>query len=200
MREGERRRGKTQGLEQAVLFLYACRARISCYLCWEALGVGIFITTYWASLVAQWLRIRLPMQERRDQTLGQEDLLEEGMATHSSVLAWEIPRTEEPGGLQTMGLQRVGRDLVTTTTLPPLCVSARHMKVQSPSKVQLSMALNLPPSKTAGFLNSKELKRQSEGSLEWREARGLGGWVQRRECGSHTALCDKGCRRDPSFR
>ena len=44
------------------------------------------------------------MQERRDQTLGQEDLLEEGMATHSSVLAWEIPRTEEPGRLQSMGL------------------------------------------------------------------------------------------------
>ena len=37
-------------------------------------------------------------------SLGQEDLLEEGMATHSSVLAWEIPRTEEPGRLQSMGL------------------------------------------------------------------------------------------------
>ena len=41
---------------------------------------------------------------------GQEDPLEEGMATHSSVLAWRIPWTEEPGGLQSMGSQRVGHD------------------------------------------------------------------------------------------
>ena len=40
--------------------------------------------------------------------LGQEDPLGKGMVTHSSILAWRIPRTEEPGGLQSMGLQRVG--------------------------------------------------------------------------------------------
>ena len=45
--------------------------------------------------------------------LGREDPLEKGMATHSSILAWEIPWTEEPGGLQSMGLQRVGHDLAT---------------------------------------------------------------------------------------
>ena len=44
------------------------------------------------------------------QSLGQEDPLEEGMATHSSILAWEIPWTEEPGRLQSMGLQRVRHD------------------------------------------------------------------------------------------
>ena len=49
-------------------------------------------------------------QETRDQSLGQEDPLEEGMATHSSILAWRIPRAEEPGGLQSMGLQRVRHD------------------------------------------------------------------------------------------
>ena len=43
-------------------------------------------------------------------SLGQGDLLEEGMATHSSILAWRIPWTEEPGGLQFMGSQRVGHD------------------------------------------------------------------------------------------
>ena len=49
---------------------------------------------------------RLPtMQETQVQSLGQEDLLEEGMETHSSILAWRIPWTEEPGGLQSMGLQ-----------------------------------------------------------------------------------------------
>jgi len=42
--------------------------------------------------------------------LGQEHPLEKGMATHSSILAWRIPWTEEPGGLQFMGLQRVGQD------------------------------------------------------------------------------------------
>ena len=46
-------------------------------------------------------------------SLGREDPLQEGMATYSSVLAWRIPRTEEPGGLQSMGLQRVGHDSAT---------------------------------------------------------------------------------------
>ena len=44
------------------------------------------------------------------QSLGWEDPLEEGMATHSSILAWRIPRTEETGGLQSMGSHRVGHD------------------------------------------------------------------------------------------
>ena len=44
------------------------------------------------------------------QSLGQEDALEEEMATHSSIFAWRIPWTEEPGGLQSMGLQRVKYD------------------------------------------------------------------------------------------
>ena len=50
------------------------------------------------------------IQGARVQSLGQEDPLEEGMATHSSILAWRIPWTEEPGGLQSMRLQRVGHD------------------------------------------------------------------------------------------
>ena len=50
------------------------------------------------------------MQETWVQSLGQEDLLEEGIATHSSILAWRIPWTEEPGGLHSMGSQRVGHD------------------------------------------------------------------------------------------
>ena len=49
-------------------------------------------------------------QETRVQSLGQEDPLEKGMATHSSILAWKIPRAEEPGGLQSMGLHRVRQD------------------------------------------------------------------------------------------
>ena len=49
-------------------------------------------------------------QGKRVQSLGQEDLLEEGMATHSSILAWRILWTEEPRELQSIGLQRVGHD------------------------------------------------------------------------------------------
>ena len=47
------------------------------------------------------------MQETQVQSVGREDPLEKGMATHSSILAWRIPRTEEPGRLQSRGLQRV---------------------------------------------------------------------------------------------
>ena len=50
------------------------------------------------------------MQETRVQILGQEDPLENGTAAHSSILAWKVLWTEEPGGLQAVGLERVGRD------------------------------------------------------------------------------------------
>ena len=50
------------------------------------------------------------MQETQVRFLGQGDTLKKGMATHSNILAWRIPRTEEPGGLQFMGSQRVGHD------------------------------------------------------------------------------------------
>ena len=55
----------------------------------------------------------LPVKETGVRSLGWEDPLQKGMATHSSILAWEIPWTEETGGLQSMGLQRVGHDLGT---------------------------------------------------------------------------------------
>ena len=56
-------------------------------------------------------------------SLGGEDPLEEGMASHCSILVWRIPRTEEPGGLQSMGSQRVGQDVLTQQllTLRVLC-------------------------------------------------------------------------------
>ena len=71
-----------------------------------------------ASPVAQWVA-NLPAvqetQEARVQSLGQKDPLEEGRATHSSTLAWRIPWTEEPGGLQSSMSQRVGHDWATNT-------------------------------------------------------------------------------------
>ena len=55
------------------------------------------------------------MQETHVQSIGWEDPLEKGMATHSNILAWRIPWTEEPGGLQSMESQRVGHDRATNT-------------------------------------------------------------------------------------
>ena len=65
------------------------------------------IYCHWASLVAQTVKNLPSMQETWVQSLGQEEPLEREMATHSSILALRIPWTEEPGGLQSMGAQRV---------------------------------------------------------------------------------------------
>ena len=62
----------------------------------------------WASHVAQWVKNLPAVQETQVRSLGQDDPLEKKMATHSSILAWEIPWTEEPGGLQSMGSQKSG--------------------------------------------------------------------------------------------
>ena len=67
----------------------------------------------WASLVAQMVKNLPAMQEIRIQSLGQKDPLEKGMATHSSVLAWKIPRTEKTGGLQSVESQRVRHNWAT---------------------------------------------------------------------------------------
>ena len=61
----------------------------------------------WAYLASQKVKNLSAMQETWILSLGQEDHLEKGMATHSSVLAWRTPWVEEPGGLQSMGLQTV---------------------------------------------------------------------------------------------
>ena len=60
--------------------------------------------------MAQRVKLLPVMQETWVRSLGQEDPLEKEMATHSNIFAWEIPRTEEPGGLQSMGSQRVRQD------------------------------------------------------------------------------------------
>ena len=72
--------------------------------------------TFWASLVLQLVENPPAMRETWVQSLVWEDLLEKGMATHSSILAWRIPWTEEPGVLQSMSLQRVGHDWATKHT------------------------------------------------------------------------------------
>ena len=69
------------------------------------------------SLVAQMVKHLPTIRETRLQSLGQQDLLEKEMATHSSIFAWKIPWTEKPGMLQSMGSQRVGHDFTFTFTL-----------------------------------------------------------------------------------
>ena len=64
----------------------------------------------WASLAAQMVKSLPATQETWVQSLGPEDPLKKGMATHSSILAWRISWTEEPCGLQSMGSQRIGHD------------------------------------------------------------------------------------------
>ena len=89
---------------------------VSHILCKYLLPVcGLIYHNVLASLVAQKVKNLSTMQEmgRRVWSLGQEDPVEKGMATYTSSLAWRIPWTEEPGGLQCMALQKVGHDLAT---------------------------------------------------------------------------------------
>ena len=80
-------------------------------------GIGYPLQYSWASLVAQLVKTPPAMWETWVQSLDWKDPLEEGMATHSSILAWRIPWTEAPGGLETTGSQRVGHDWATKLTV-----------------------------------------------------------------------------------
>ena len=71
--------------------------------------------SFWASLVAQMVKNLPVVWETQVWSLGWEDPLEKGMAAHSSMLAWKIPWTDEPGKLQSMGSQRLGHDWATNT-------------------------------------------------------------------------------------
>ena len=73
------------------------------YFSVSILSIKYLLVCYWASLIAQLVKNLPAMQETWVRFLGWEDPLEKEMATHSSILAWRIPWTEEPGGLQSMG-------------------------------------------------------------------------------------------------
>ena len=112
----------TQGLNLCLLQLLDHRQILYCwpsgtpiYICTCMYIAELLCCTLGASLVAQRLK-RLPvMWETRVWSLDWEDPLEREMATHSSVLAWEIPWTEEPGGLQSTESQRVGHFTISHT-------------------------------------------------------------------------------------
>ena len=78
---------------------------------WKQEGSSLYF------LVAQMVKRPPAVRETRVQSLGWEDPLEKEMATHSNTLAWKIPWTEEPGGLQSMGSQTVGHDWATSVSL-----------------------------------------------------------------------------------
>ena len=94
----------------------------------------------WTSLVAEVVKNPPAKQDTWVRSLGQENPLKKGMATHSSILAWKIPWTEEPGRLQSMGLQRVRQNWATKHTYPSFG-QARNLEVNF--KSLLSLTLNV---------------------------------------------------------
>ena len=100
------------GLYKYIFQVYPCRRLV-------VIAFTLFFELEWkkkytyingASLVAQMVKNLPAVWETQVGSLGQEDPLEEGMATQSSILPWRIPWTQEPGGLQSMGSQRVRHD------------------------------------------------------------------------------------------
>ena len=92
----------------------------------ETKGPPRFLQSLLCTLVAQKVKNLPAMWEIQVRSLGREDPLEKAMATHSSILAWRTPGTEEPGGLQSVGSQRVRHDRTTNThfSLHPVSLSA----------------------------------------------------------------------------
>ena len=119
--------------------------------------------TTWASLAAQWQRIRLPVQETRVQCPGQENHLEEEMAAHSSILAWEIPWTEEPGGLQLMGSQRVGHQRLNNNNVNSPQLTTLMERSRKPSQVEASLQRTSERMGTPGITASLEQCLQNTG-------------------------------------
>ena len=95
-------------------------------------------SSYRASLVAQMVKNRPAMQKTQvRRSLGREDFLEKEMATHSSILAWKISRTEKPGRLPFMSLQRVGHDWGLTLSLSALITFFTHFPSEKPKLLRL---------------------------------------------------------------
>ena len=117
--------------------------------------------------MAQTVKLLSTMWETRVRSLGQEDPLEKAMAPHSSTLAWKIPWTEEPGGLQSTGSQRVGHDWATSLPLSqssPISPTPHHTHPRSAtltttnllsvSMIQRSMSI-MPSKHTHVVTNGK---------------------------------------------
>ena len=110
-------------------FLVLCPTNFSCLSSYELWSLfpqfsktPIICVVPKSFLVAQMVKNLPAMQESRVHSLGQEDPLEKGMATHSSILAWRIPWSEEPCGLQSMGLQRVRQNWAANMYYPSFSI------------------------------------------------------------------------------
>ena len=104
------------------------------------------------------------IQETRVQSLGWQDPLEKGMATHSSILAWRIPWTEEPGRLQSMRSQRVGHEWATNTLLYiPFCTM---METNSGGLLSRRLISDLFLNRTRGYLEKAMAPHSS--TLAWK--------------------------------
>ena len=98
-------------LKKTLIFLNLFELNLEAMYKYEKILTSYY---YRASLVAQMVRSLPAARETQVQPLDWEDPLEKEMATHSRILAWKIPWTEEPGGLQSIGLQRIGHDWATS--------------------------------------------------------------------------------------
>ena len=102
-------------------------------------GIGYPLQYSWASLVALMVENPPAVRETWVRSLGWGDLLEAGMATNSSILAWRIPWTEEPGGLQSMGFQRVRHNwVIKHTHICKLVGVTQHIKLKNKNYVNLN--------------------------------------------------------------
>ena len=92
--------------------MYTCMCMYACACVYLYVGICLCMLVVYAYVYTHMQMVKcLPaMRKTWVRSLGQEDPLEKEMATHSNTLAWRIPRMEEPGGLQSTGSQRVGRD------------------------------------------------------------------------------------------
>ena len=130
---------------------------------WPAIFQGL--NWCMVSLVAQMVKNLLAVWETLVQYLDQEDPLEKGMATHSSILAWEIPGTEEPGGLQSMGSQKSQTwPSNSTPTIAP--TSSSFMPWERIKCVNLCQALSTVP-RTYGVRHQCSLWSLFSFSLNW---------------------------------
>ena len=139
------------------------------------------------------------MQETKFWSLGWEDPLEKEMATHSSILAWEIPRTEETGGLQSMGSPRIGHDWACTCDVDTVTLPQLRASVHAFSFARISPAYLWNPTQfvcmceTAIYLCSWVLSqkcRQAQQTwlistppwqaLGWEDLNGWGDWLSER--------------------
>ena len=102
------RRILNYGTTREVPWLFFCLKIFRCIV------LSVTLPSTEASFVAQTVKLLTTMRETRIWYLFQEDPMEKEMATHSSILAWKIPWTEEPGRLQSMGSKRVGHDWATS--------------------------------------------------------------------------------------